>query len=260
MDATTVMPRAEFDAAVQAASGCGSPHRCRAVAADAFRARLMDHLLRHPPLSQPPTACLAYVDADILHLRPLPEPCGAALFTIHPSKSSGQMAGQRAECADMAPSATAAARGQDPFQVHPFDHFTNALWVLRRDHPLAGRFAAGIAAASRGWRRYNQGMHDANAVRQSLGLREALPRGMVHPLPWFSVGRCFKPGSAAGFTTYGTATPSADQILARAVAVHLYGSQPAWAGCEWDALPANSLVGRLVRQLASPVELGAFSC
>lgn len=253
-DANQLLPEAEFRRLVARCDHRLSPHQRRAVACDHLRLRLLDVLLRRSASADlpPPADAVAYVDADVLALRPLPVPDSTqgAIFTCNPAKRTGAMASQRRETADAATTPHAPATDEACFtQLDGRDHFSNSIMILRRDHAPCRRFVDQLLS-QRACTKYNAAMYAANEVRRQLCLGVLLPAARVHPLPWFSLSRLSKRGSAAGFTTYGTRTPSASAILQHAFTVELYGSQldPALL-VRWRQLPADAMLRVLLAHI-----------
>jgi len=236
------MPRAEFDALVAACDGQLSDHQKRAVASDVVRVRLLRHLQAQG------ADAVAYVDADVLGVRPLPVPAETAIFTCNPAKRTGSMASKRRELADVATTDVPYADDAACFrEITGHEHFSNSVWMLRLRHPAVRAFLERLAIELLDVRKYNQAMHIANRLRREHRLGSVLPFALVHPLPWFNVARCCKAGSDAGFTTYGARTPAAAAILQHAYTVEIYGSKVDLAVL--TNVPSDSMMGHLIKRI-----------
>jgi len=250
-DAAPLLPRAEFLALCNAAHSKLTDHQRRAVAADYLRILVMRHVL-----ATTSSGVVAYVDADILALRPLPCPTAAEgiIFTLHPAKRAGAMAPQRRESSDVANSTLPPQNDDECFTVMDGrDHFTNALWIMRAGDVRVIDFVGRLTKPSR---RYNTAMHTANDVRQEMRLGRVLPAALAHPLPWFNMAHTRHAGSAAGFWTYGTYIPSAQSILAASFAVHVYGSK--WTTDTLAApMPPTSMMAVLLSAVKNAGQTGA---
>jgi hypothetical protein len=253
MDANIIMSRDIFEECFAKADKTLTPHQRRAVAADTFRIYLLKHILSYDT-----DECVAYLDADVMLLRPLPDvPKNShVIFTCNPAKRTGSMASKRRETADVATIHHPPKTDSECFaKMDGNDHFSNSILLMRTDSDEAKKLVSNLLCEESSVQHYNEGMYRLNAERKHLNLKHVLPFACVHPLPWFSVGRLLKPESSKGFTTFGARTPSAQSILENAYAFEIYGSKWKKEGLEnWRDWPASSMMHTLLTHVMQLIE------